>query len=518
MIREIRMPEHSGRGFAAVATPRALVPQGNRMQAKRMRGTGPTDGRGRAGALAAMLRRLRRREDGATAIITGVMATVMIGFTALATEGGSWYVIKRNAQTAADAAAFAGAAEYLANATPLMTPAERAVALAAMDAAAREVAARNGFADGVDGTTVAVEWRPAWSAAHGGDTRAVGVVIERTTPLQLAALFLGNENARIGARAVATSIDLITGTNCVAALGTGGGGLVVQGSGGVIAAGCSLGSNGAITQANDSPVTAFTMSARGLVQASSNPENVTLARAAASYQPRIIDSLAPGQLAGIPTPDPNKTCQHTSFAVPTDSERATPEVPVPPPVAMTPGVYCGGIDLRGGVTLAPGVYHIQGGDLRVDATANVANLNPGGGVTFVFTGANPSDIGGPVIDSGARVDLTGGGSTVGLGFYPGVLMYQDHRKPVGSTHTLTGGPNITTRGVFYLPSSDLTISGNFGRTTTCKGFIAGSITLTGNSALRTNLTGCAALGLADNQLPRLEVVRLVDDSEADEEW
>lgn len=511
------MPERSGKGAAPVATPRGLAPQGERMQAENMPGTGATDGRVRAGALPAVLRRLRRREDGATAIMTGVMATVLIGFTALATEGGSWYVIKRNAQTAADTAALAGAAEYLAHATGLMTPAQRDVALAAMRAAALETSARNGFADGANDTTVTIEWRPPWSASHSGDTRAVGVTIERTTPLQLAALFLGNENARIRARAVATSIDLINGTNCVMALGAGGGGLVVQGTGGVNAAGCSLGSNGSITQAEDTPVVAFTMSARGTVQTSSNPDNVTLTRRATPFQPRIVDSLAPGQIAGITPPNPNATCQHTSFTVTPDSERATPEVPVPPPVAMTPGVFCGGIDLHGSVTLSPGVYHIQGGDLRVGATANVS----GTGVTFVFTGANLSDIGGPDINSGAQVTLVGGGTDPvmgSLGHYPGILMYQDPRKPVGTTYTLTGGPNITTSGVFYLPSSDLTISGNFGRTTTCKGFIAGSITLTGAAALRTNLLGCGALGLAANQMPRIEVVRLVDDSEADEEW
>jgi Flp pilus assembly protein TadG len=508
------MRERSGKGFAAVATPRALVPQGKMMQAKRIRGTGPTHGQGRAGALAALLRRLRRREDGATAIMTGVMATALIGFTGLATEGGSWYVIKRNAQTAADTAAFAGAAEYLANWAPLMTEAQRAAAVAAMVQAARETSARNGYAHGVNNTTVTVEWRPAWSAGHNADTRAVGVVIERTTPLQLAALFLGNDNATIGARAVATSFGLRNNTTCLVALGAGGNGLRVQGTGGVNASGCSLGSNGSITQANAAPVTAFTMSARGTVQTTNIPSNLTLTRTSAPYQPSIIDSFAPGQIAGIPAPDPSKTCQHNSFAVAPDA----PTIPAPPPVAMTPGVYCGGINLRGSARLAAGVYHIQGGNLTVASTAKVDRINASARVTFVFTAANPSDIGGPVIDSGATVNLRGGGNSTGLGFYPGVLMYQDARKPVGSEYTLTSGTNIQTTGVFYMPSSDLTISGNFGGTQTCKGFIAGAITVTGSALLRTNLAGCSGLvGLAANQMPMIEVVRLVSDAIAEEE-
>jgi Flp pilus assembly protein TadG len=496
------MPERSGSGFAAVATPRALVSEGKMMQAKRIRGTGPTDGRGRAGALPAMLRRLRRREDGATAIMTGVMATVLIGFTALATEGGSWYVIKRNAQTAADTAAHAGAV-VRQNALAAELPGETRTTT--MLAAAGDIHGRNGFVNEEGGaTTVRVRNPPDWGAFN-RDNSAVGVEIERTTPLQLAALFLGNENARVRVRAVATVRSLRTGTACVLALRTGVGGIVVEGGvgGGVTAASCSLGSNAGITQRDHSNITAHTLSAADRIVFTDplSPQNVTLSRPIAPYQPLIIDPFRPNGRRGIQLPDSNRACNHTRFSdanITLDGEGRR---------VMSPGVYCEGIDLSGEVRLNPGVYHIQGGDLTMTASANV---RPSTGVTFVFTG-NPegsgrSGIGGPHIDPGASVDLTGG--TVD---YPAMLMYQDPRAHTGTASTLTAGGNITARGLFYFPSSDLTISGNFGSNTpNCKAFIGGTVTLTGGTTLTTNLDGCGALGVNANVMPTIDVVRLVE--------
>ncbi|MFN6999008.1 MAG: pilus assembly protein TadG-related protein, partial [Elioraea tepidiphila] len=51
------------------------------------------------------LARLFACRKGATAITFGAMATVLVGFAGIAVEGGSWYVARRAAQTAADTAA-----------------------------------------------------------------------------------------------------------------------------------------------------------------------------------------------------------------------------------------------------------------------------------------------------------------------------------------------------------------------------------------------------------------------------
>src|SRR5690606_31782770 len=84
---------------------------------------------------------------GAVSLIFAAAATAFFGFAALATEAGGWYLVRRNAQNAADAAARAGAV-----ALALATPATRAARIAA---AGNQLAAQNGFAEDAQ-TTIAV--------------------------------------------------------------------------------------------------------------------------------------------------------------------------------------------------------------------------------------------------------------------------------------------------------------------------------------------------------------------------
>lgn len=438
-------------------------------------------------SLGRIVRRLLRRDDGAAAITFGTMATVLVGFVGLAVEGGAWYVTRRAAQTAADTAAQAGAA-----AVAFSRPAA---------AAATETSARNGFTNGSANTTVTVN-SPPLTGPNAGDPAAVEVIVQRTTPLQFAALFLSG-NATIATRAVARVQSLGAGSACILALGQQGGSLVQEvdlslgGNASVNAPACSLASNTSIRQYGSSEIDAFTLVAAGTVEIGS-PQNVTLERPAASYQPPIRDPFAPGVPGtGVPLPAQSGTCNQTNFSLGPNQTQA-----------MSPGRYCGGMDLKGNAQLSPGVYVIQNGDMTVNAQANIScpSCTPGNGVTFVFTG-EANQIGAPKINGGATIDLVGG--TAG---YPGMLMYQDPRAPAGNDIKLNGGAGINTSGLFYFPAADLTVNGNFGGSnTTCKAFIAESIVLTGTTQQTVRVEGCAALGLdAETELPQILVVRLVE--------
>ncbi|HEV2099018.1 MAG TPA: pilus assembly protein TadG-related protein, partial [Stellaceae bacterium] len=61
-----------------------------------------------------IIRRFARDQQGVVAIIVAIAATALVGFTALGVETGLWYTIKRQNQSAADAAALAGAYERAA--------------------------------------------------------------------------------------------------------------------------------------------------------------------------------------------------------------------------------------------------------------------------------------------------------------------------------------------------------------------------------------------------------------------
>ncbi|ROQ01164.1 putative Flp pilus-assembly TadE/G-like protein [Stella humosa] len=437
--------------------------------------------------LVRIFRSLGRAQDGATALAFGVTATVVIGFAGVAVEGGSWYVQRRSAQTAADTAAFAGAMAVSAQAAAL--------------GAARETSARNGFTDAIDDTLVTVN-HPPISGAATGDMTAVEVVVRRQIPLQLAALFIQGAT-EVTARSVARAEILPGGAACVLTLGNGSPQQVSMSFGGnglVSASSCSLVSNSSISQTGSSSVRAFTMRSVGSISVSS-PENVVLDRPASAQQPATVDPFAAGTPGtGIPLPASTGTCNSTGQSVGSNAN-----------VALAPGRYCSSgnspaLDIKGTARLSPGVYYLQNGDLDIGAQANVTcpTCTPGNGVTFVFTGSSAS-IGGPQVNGGATVNLVGG--TAG---YTGVLMYQDPRISSAGSYTLNGGGNINTAGLFYFPKSNLTMNGNFGgSSTSCKAFTSASLTITGTADLYVDAQGCATLGVDPaTQLPQIRIVRL----------
>lgn len=432
---------------------------------------------------------LRRDRRGATAMAFGLSATVVAGFAGLAVEGGSWYVARRAAQTAADTAAFAGATAVAFQAGAIVV--------------ARETAARNGFTNGVDDTVVTVN-SPPLSGSATGDATAVEVIVRRQVPMQLAALFVGGDT-EIAVRSVARAQLLDGGQACVLALGHGvttANSLSFAGNGIVSSSGCSLASNASISQSGSSAVQAFTMRAVGSVTIADS-QAVVLDRPAASRQAPVVDPFAAGTpTTGIPLPTATGTCTVTAASIGSNKSGT-----------LSPGRYCASgskppIEISGTAQLTPGVYYLEGGDLDIGAQASVTcpSCTAGNGVTFVFTGS-PASIGGPKINGGATVSLIGGSAG-----YTGILMYQDPRISAPGSYTLNGGAGIATEGLYYFPASDLSINGNFGgATSACKAFTAASLAVSGSSELHVDTAGCDDLGLnPQTQLPQLSIVRLTE--------
>lgn len=75
-----------------------------------------------------------RDRRGTVAVMFGLVAVPLIGASALGAEAGFWYVVKREAQNAADAAAYAGALR-------LAFPSDSKT----VDYRGRQFAAQNGF-------------------------------------------------------------------------------------------------------------------------------------------------------------------------------------------------------------------------------------------------------------------------------------------------------------------------------------------------------------------------------------
>ena len=125
-----------------------------------------------------------------------VILPIVIGMVGLGVETGSWYLSKRNLQTAADTAALSGARET--------TTAKRT-------SAAQYSVTQNGFPSG-SGVTVTVN-NPPLAGGYTSDSNAVEVVLSKQQLLSFSSLFLGASTV-VTARAVAVKQTAGSGSGC----------------------------------------------------------------------------------------------------------------------------------------------------------------------------------------------------------------------------------------------------------------------------------------------------------------
>ena len=111
-------------------------------------------------------------------IMVAILLPVMLGVSGLALDVGSLYSHKRRMQSAADAAALAGALEV-----------NRGRQAFATDMAQRE-SKRNGFENAVDGAAITVHY-PRSAATTSANTRFVEVVVDHAAPTWFMSLFGG---------------------------------------------------------------------------------------------------------------------------------------------------------------------------------------------------------------------------------------------------------------------------------------------------------------------------------------
>jgi hypothetical protein len=163
--------------------------------------------------------------------------------------------------------------------------------------------------------------------------------------------------------------------------------------------------------------------------------------------------------------------------------------------AIEPGCYRG-MDLKGTVTLNPGIYFIQGNSFSVSANAVVTGTN----VTIVLTGTAPNI---------ATVDMHANG-TIKLTAtadpnspYDGVLFYQDRRATDGNSSTINGGSNSTLEGALYFPRAHLTFNGNSTISTTCMQLVAKTLRFSGNTTVTNS---CPANGARHREARLIKLV------------
>ena len=146
-------------------------------------------------------------------------------------------------------------------------------------------------------------------------------------------------------------------------------------------------------------------------------------------------------------------------------------------LALTPGCYRG-MDIKGTVTLAPGVYYIDGSTLSFGSQANVTGI----GVTFILTSGtaatSPASIAQVDMNGGAKLNL----SAPLTGPFAGVLFYQHRNAPL-TEQKINGNSQSRLDGAFYMPSTEITFNGNAGMEVQCLRLVGRRVNFSGNSNL-----------------------------------
>jgi len=150
---------------------------------------------------------------------------------------------------------------------------------------------------------------------------------------------------------------------------------------------------------------------------------------------------------------------------------------------ISPGVYCGGIQVNAGATLTlnPGIYYVDRGTFTVNGGATVN----GTGVTIVFTSSNGSNYATASFNGGANINLSAPSS----GPTAGIVLFGDRNMPAGTAFSFNGGSTQVLGGAIYTPKAAVSFAGGANTTTGCTKLIGDTVTFTGNSNFAIDCSG-----------------------------
>lgn len=352
--------------------------------------------------------------DGQVLILFALFALVLVGVLALAVDVGYLLTERREAQSAADAAALAGAAALLGGEDH-----------ATAQAVSRAYAQENGVILGTDTVNVAVD----------GDSFNGLVTVDLESPVErffIGAIYSGSWE--VSAHAVAEVTGITDARYALVSLDppgmyVGGGAQLTVLDGGII-------SNGNISASGDSNI----VTSDGFIDAvgSINENESWLSPAEYGIRERRGPSKDPFEAVAPPT-------------APT-SPVYTTDINCPSTCSMTPGYYDNvKINIGGEMMLASGLYYFNNSSITL---GNSSARIYGDKVTLYFDGLASKAYFDP---KNGRVNLTAPNHP-----YPGNNDYGDMAIWINncSTFDAQGSNEFFIGGVFYAPCSAITLHGN----------------------------------------------------------
>lgn len=420
------------------------------------------------------------RRKGQILVMTTLLIIPMLGLLGLVTDVGYMHFVKMSAQTAAEAAARAailqmhatvggssltcGGAVVCAD-TPTACPANVTTPSNAMENGCM-YAQQHGFnSTGNQLVTyqTGVSSTPPTAPGTGTPSYWATFRVMQKVP-QLFSAILGNPYGFVAARSTAA---LTGATDCIYALNPSASGAVSVGGTASLTSSCGL-----YVDSND-PCALSTNGGGSLSATEYDVVGNACTHSPLSPTPNTGVSPASDPLAYLAVPaTPRYHCDYKNYSAPNWSNPT-----------LTPGTYCGGINIKNNnYTLTAGTYILVGGGLTTqDANSNIS----GSGVTFYNTfGATDQ---GNQAYSPISIAAT---STVSLtapntGTYAGILFFEDRSAPAASD-TYGGGSTAVYQGVIYAKNAAVTMYGNSSVNTAYTLLVANTISMVGTTTFNDN--------------------------------
>jgi Flp pilus assembly protein TadG len=358
--------------------------------------------------------RIGRR--GMVVVLVAMMLPIIIGTMALALDGGVLYLQRRQAQTAADAAALAGAYSYSTTSS-----------LSSAQTAAQSVALANGYTVQTSSITQPL-------------ANQIAVTVTANPPRFFSGLW-GNGGMSVTASATA-------------AVSTGSGSTPYTTSSLVL---LDQTMSGSLSLAGSA-----TINASGGIQVNSSSSTAVNANNAGHTSSNInvvggYTTSSGGSLSGtVQTGSSSVGDPLSSLSVPstptTSSTNGLSGYPGYGSYTMQPGLYTSSVSLGNGgtFTMQPGLYYFQGGaGLTI---ANGATLTGSGVTIYVDNGGGTISFQG-----GTTTTLSAPGSSPTGNAIQGVVYFQGRTST--TSPSFGNGANINLTGTFYAAKAPLTFNG-----------------------------------------------------------
>ena len=389
---------------------------------------------------------------GITIPAVALLLTGLLGVTALAVDGGLLLADRRRAQAAADAAALAAAIDLYQNWTSHKGKDTNGTA----NTSAKATATDNGFTNGVNGAGVAISIPPS-SGPYKGLYGYAEVVITMPQARRFSTIF-GSGDLAVKARAVARGLNAASDIGILLLNPTAQGSLTITGS-------ATMKVVGRVIVDSSHTKAAVASGSAGLDSTELDiTGNYNSSSSVGFISPTIKTGQAPTPdfLADLPVPNPLSMTVRSSANYKATSGQT-----------LQPGLYVGGITISSqpNVTLAPGIYYLQGGGFTMSGGSS--SLIAKG--VMIYNGASLSG-------STGKITLSGGGavtmSPLTDGDYAGMAIFQDRTST--QTVTLSGGSNWNFTGTVYAAKAHVDVSGGSGATMGSQ-YISDTLTLSGSS-------------------------------------